>query len=126
MESGILRIAKNVASAHRCTANITYTHQFPATVNHETETLLATKAATELVGKDRIHHNLPPCMGSEDFSYMLNKRPGSYIWMGNSGDPGGCFLHNPKYDFNDESLVWGASYWANLVQTIQPNTSKLS
>lgn len=126
VESGILRIAKNVASAHRCTANITYTHQFPATVNHETETLLATKAATELVGKDRIHHNLPPCMGSEDFSYMLNKRPGSYIWMGNSGDPGGCFLHNPKYDFNDESLVWGASYWAYLVQTIQPNTNELS
>lgn len=126
VESGILRIAKNVASAHRCTANITYTHQFPTTVNHKTETSLAIKAATQLVGRDRIYQNLPPCMGSEDFSYMLNERPGSYIWMGNAGDPGGCFLHNPKYDFNDESLVFGASYWAYLVQTIQPSPNKLN
>jgi hippurate hydrolase len=53
---------------------------------------------------------------------MLLSRPGSYIWMGNAGQPGGCFLHNPNYDFNDEALGWGASYWATLVENLQPRS----
>ena len=55
-------------------------------------------------------------MGSEDFAYMLQARPGSYIWIGNGAGAGGCFLHNPGYDFNDEILPVGASYWATLVE----------
>ena len=64
----------------------------------------------------------PPLMGSEDFAYMLEAKPGCYIWLGNGveGGPGGCFVHNPRYDFNDEAAVVGASYWARLVETALP------
>ena len=56
-------------------------------------------------------------MGSEDFSYMLNERPGCYIWIGNGPGVGGCYLHNAHYDFNDDATPYGASYWARLVET---------
>ena len=55
-------------------------------------------------------------MGAEDFSFMLNERPGCYIWLGNGPGEGGCYLHNPFYDFNDQALIYGASYWARLVE----------
>ena len=61
-------------------------------------------------------------MGSEDFAYMLREKPGCYIWLGNGaeGGPGGCAVHNPHYDFNDDISVIGASYWATLAETILP------
>ena len=90
--------------------------RFPATVNTADETDRAEAAATDVVGAERVHRDLAPCMGSEDFAYMLQARPGSYIWIGNGLGPGGCFLHNPGYDFNDEILPVGASYWATLVE----------
>ena len=120
IEASIRRIAEGIASAHRCRVEINYMRQFPATVNNAAETGLAAEAASQVAGEAKVHHDLPPCMGSEDFSYMLQSRPGSYIWMGNAGQPGGCFLHNPNYDFNDEALGWGASYWATLVENLQP------
>ena len=121
-ESGITRIADGIAGAHRCRAEINYMRQFPATVNHEAETELAAQAATRVAGEASVYRDLPPVMGSEDFSYMLEARPGAYIWMGNAGAELGCFLHNPTYDFNDEALGWGASYWATLVESLQPKS----
>ena len=122
IESGITRIADGIAGAHRCRAEINYMRQFPATVNHEAETELAAQAATRVAGEASVYRDLPPVMGSEDFSYMLEARPGAYIWMGNAGAELGCFLHNPTYDFNDEALGWGASYWATLVESLQPKS----
>ena len=90
--------------------------RFPATVNTADETDRAEAAAADVVGAERVHRDLAPCMGSEDFAYMLQARPGSYVWIGNGLGPGGCFLHNPGYDFNDEILPIGASYWATLVE----------
>ncbi len=122
IEASIARISEGIASAHRCRVEINYMRQFPATVNHAAETELAAVAASQVAGEAKVHDDLPPVMGSEDFSYMLLARPGSYIWMGSAGTPGGCFLHNPGYDFNDEALGWGASYWATLVENLQPKS----
>jgi amidohydrolase len=120
IESGIQRIAEGIAQAHRCRIEFNYMRQFPATVNHAAETERAAEAAIRVAGEAKVRHDVPPSMGSEDFSYMLEARPGTYIWMGNAGADLGCFLHNPNYDFNDEALGWGASYWATLVETLQP------
>ena len=120
IETGIARISRGIAAAHRCSVQINYMRQFPATVNHEAETELAAAAAARVAGDAKVRRDMPPSMGSEDFSYMLEANPGSYIWMGNARTDGGCFLHNPNYDFNDEALGWGASYWATLVESLQP------
>ena len=114
--ANIVRVAESTAAAlgTRATANVE--GRFPATVNTADETDRAEAAAADVVGAERVHRDLAPCMGSEDFAYMLEARPGSYIWIGNGLGPGGCFLHNPGYDFNDEILPIGASYWATLVE----------
>ena len=98
--ANIERIAESTAASFGARATVKVEGRFPATV----------------VGAERVHRDLAPCMGSEDFAYMLQARPGSYIWIGNGLGPGGCFLHNPGYDFNDEILPIGASYWATLVE----------
>jgi len=93
---------------------------YPATVNTDTEAGLATLAAAAVVGHQNVDHHPTPSMGAEDFAYMLGVRPGCYVWMGNGPGEGGCMLHNPKYDFNDEALAIGASYWVQLVVNLLP------
>ena len=114
--AGIERIATSTAAALGARANVSVEGRFPATVNTAEETARAEAAAQAVVGAERVHNDLAPCMGSEDFAYMLQARPGSYVWIGNGAGAGGCFLHNPGYDFNDEVLPVGASYWATLVE----------
>ncbi|MEE8274020.1 MAG: M20/M25/M40 family metallo-hydrolase, partial [Alphaproteobacteria bacterium] len=82
----------------------------------------AARAAAEVIGEDSVRVGAPAMMASEDFAFMLKERPGCYIWLGNGGDGelGGCAVHNPHYDFNDNILALGASYWARLVETVQP------
>jgi len=93
---------------------------YPATINTDTEAGLASLAATAVVGHQGIDHHPTPSMGAEDFAYMLGARPGCYVWMGNGPGEGGCMLHNPKYDFNDDALAIGASYWVQLVENLLP------
>ena len=114
--ANIQRIAESTAASFGVSATVKVEGRFPATVNTAEETNRAEAAAAAVVGAERVHRDLAPCMGSEDFAYMLQARPGSYIWIGNGTGPGGCFLHNPGYDFNDEILPIGASYWATLVE----------
>ena len=114
--ANIQRIAESTAASFGIKATAKVEGRFPATVNTAEETSRAEAAAAAVVGAERVHRDLAPCMGSEDFAYMLQARPGSYIWIGNGSGPGGCFLHNPGYDFNDEILPIGASYWATLVE----------
>ena len=80
------------------------------------ETEFAAHAAAALVGLENVNRNPTPAMGSEDFAWMLLKKPGCYIWIGNGDGEGTCMVHNPGYDFNDEILPIGASYWATLVE----------
>jgi len=91
---------------------------YPVTSNSEAETAIAISVAQEVVGVDNVDLSPTPSMGSEDFSFMLQEKPGCYVWLGNGSSEGDCLLHNPHYDFNDEILTVGASYWVKLVETI--------
>ena len=118
MPTSILRVAEGVCSAFGATCELDYIRSYPATINSVRETEISAKAVVDLVGKEKIIRNPTPSMGSEDFSYMLQARPGCYVLLGiGSGKGiGGCLLHSSRYDFNDEVLPIGASYWVTLVE----------
>jgi hippurate hydrolase len=122
IESEIEKIAEGLCAAHGATMAYRYERRYPALINTERETGIAAAVAADVLGEDNVQLGAPPLMGSEDFAYMLEERPGCYIWLGNGegGGPGGCAVHNPHYDFNDEISVLGASYWAKLVETTLP------
>lgn len=96
---------------------------YPVTFNTEEEARMALNAAIAVVGEDRIDQQPTPSMGSEDFAFMLQEKPGCYLWLGNGSSENGCLLHNPCYDFNDEVLPVGAAYWVKLVEAILPKSS---
>jgi hippurate hydrolase len=120
LEPAIERIAQGVCDALGASFEHRYERRYPPTINSEAETDNAARAAAEVVGEANLIRDPVPCMGSEDFAFLLQEKPGCYIWMGNGPDDGGCLLHNPNYDFNDEALPIGASYWAKLVETQLP------
>jgi hippurate hydrolase len=107
-------IVEGVAALNRCKVTIDFEDGYPVTFNHADETEFATKVAQEIVGDDKVMTNVPPVMGAEDFSYMLEARPGAFICIGNGATAG---LHHPEYDFNDKAIPYGVSYWARLVET---------
>ena len=122
VEAELRRIATNVAAAYDARAEVRYMRNYPATVNTAAETEIAAKAARAIVGDAKVKTDAAPKMGAEDFSYMLNERPGAYIWLGNGmpGEKGGAMVHTPQYDFNDDAIGYGVSYWAELVETVLP------
>lgn len=120
MEPAIRRIAEGVCASFGTRFDLSYKRGFPVTVNHHDETELAAAVAADLVGEENILRNLEPSMGSEDFAYMLQVMPGSYVWIGNGPTVNGRMLHSPHYDFNDEILPLGAAYWTSLVRTALP------
>ncbi|MBI78222.1 MAG: peptidase M20 [Rhodospirillaceae bacterium] len=115
-ETSIKRITDGITKAFGMKYQVTYTRGYPATINSLPESEFAAEVAADVVGEENVLTDLAPKMGAEDFSFMLNENPGCYIWVGNGPGKGGCYLHNPKYDFNDEILPIGASYWARLVE----------
>jgi hippurate hydrolase len=117
MEVNIRRVAENTAAAHGATARLDFRRGYPPLVNHARETEIACDAAALVVGEANVDRNGAPRMASEDFSYMLEARPGAFIFLGNGDGEGTCDVHNPRYDFNDEILPVGASYFARLVET---------
>jgi len=121
-EQRIKDIVANVAKALGGSAEIEYQRGYPATINTEREARFAAKVAERIFGKDNVETDGEPTMGGEDFSYMLQARPGAYAWLGQGGGPLGCFLHNPGYDFNDEVIPLGAGYLAALVEESLPIT----
>ena len=120
MEAAMERIVSGICEAHGARYDFTYTRGYPPTVNAEEETAYAAAAAADVVGEDNVQTDIAPVMGSEDFAYMLEKKPGSYIFIGNGTGEGSCMVHNPGYDFNDEILTIGARYWSRLVETQLP------
>ncbi len=116
IERQIERIARNVSAGFGATIKYRYERRYPATVNTEAETANAARAAAALVGEGSVNLNPTPAMGSEDFAWMLKARPGAYIWIGNGDGEGSCMVHNPGYDFNDQILPLGASYWVTLAE----------
>jgi hippurate hydrolase len=118
IERRIAAISRGVGEALQIEVEVAYERGYPPTVNSEAETALAADVAAEVVGEERVDRATPPVMGAEDFSYMLEQRPGSYIFMG--AGRAEAPLHSPQYDFNDEALTVGASYWARLVERLLP------
>jgi len=114
VEKRLHEIVEHTAAALGAKATMTYRRNYPVLVNHEKQTGFAASVASQIVGESRVDTDLPPMMGAEDFSFMLNERPGAFIWIGN-GDSAG--LHHPKYNFNDEAIPVGTSYWVKLVET---------
>ena len=110
------QIINQVASAHGCSAQFDWMDGYPPTINDAAAAERAALAAADVLGSGSVVMDPPPSMGAEDFSYMLDARPGAYIWLG-AGHPGdGAMLHNARFDFNDELLPLGASYWVSLVE----------
>lgn len=117
IQEGMERIGKGICQAFGAEFAFDYRRGYPATVNHEAQAALAAEIAAGVVGADNIRKNVEPVMGAEDFSFMLQKRPGAYLWLGQAGGPSSCMVHNPRYDFNDEVLPVGASVFATMVET---------
>jgi len=116
IEENMQRIATGVASGFGATAELDFRIVFPPLINDASEAAFIADVAAELVGADNVNPNAGLVMASEDFSFMLNSRPGAYIRIGNGDELGGCEVHNPGYDFNDDVLGLGASLFAQLAE----------
>ena len=122
LEDEMRQISESICKAYGADCEFHYEHRYPATINSEEEANLAGQVAQEIVGEQRVNLSPKPGMGSEDFAYMLQEKPGSYIWIGNGDGEGSCMIHNPGYDFNDEILPIGATYWVKMAEEIlKPN-----
>ena len=119
-ERRVHEIVSGVANALGGSAQIDYRRGYPATVNTEAEAHFAAEVGATIFGADNVLTNEDPTMGAEDFSYMLQARPGAYIFLGQGGGPMGCSLHNPNYDFNDDVIPLGAGYLAALIEAGLP------
>jgi len=114
VEKRLAAIVEHTAAAYGAKAKFVYRRNYPVVVNHDRQTDFAASVASQIVGDKQVDTDLPPMMGAEDFSFMLNARPGAFIFIGN-GDSAG--LHHPKYNFNDDVIPVGTSYWVKLVET---------
>ncbi|MGX1308393.1 amidohydrolase [Amorphus suaedae] len=114
VEGRLSELVEATAAAFGAKATLTYERNYPVVVNDAAEAEFASRIAADIAGADRVDTNAVPMMGAEDFSFMLEERPGAFIFMGN-GDS--AKLHNPDYDFNDEAIPYGCSYWVRLVET---------
>ena len=117
VEARFRAIVDSLAPVFGAKIGLRYRRNYPVTRNHPAQTTFAARAAGDIVGTAAVDSDAPPVMGGEDFSYMLEARPGAFIFIGN-GDSAG--LHNPAYDFNDEVIPIGCSYWARIVETAMP------
>ncbi len=116
IEQRMRTIVAGVAATFEMSATVRYERRYPATVNAENETRHAVAAATAVVGAEHVETDPTPEMGSEDFAFMLQAKPGCYVWLGAGRGPDTHNIHSPHYDFNDEALEIGASYWVTLVE----------
>lgn len=124
VEQALRELVQHAAAAHGVAADIRYERRYPALINHAAETALAARVAADVAGAANVDLDPMPAMASEDFAFMLQAKPGAYINVGNGPGEGGCYLHNPHYNFNDEALIFGASWWARLVETYLSGAEK--
>jgi amidohydrolase len=112
IEKRVREVVAGVAQITGAKIDLEYQRGYPVVVNHVSQTDVATRAAKEIAGEANVHE-MPPLMGAEDFAYMLEQRPGAFIFCGNGDSKG---LHHPAYNFNDDAIVYGTSYWIKLVE----------
>ena len=120
IEKRLTELVRSIGLAFGAHATLKYERIYPATVNHEGPAAFAMEVAEALVGTKNVVRNLDPSMGSEDFSFMLQARPGAFARLGQGGAEGGAFLHSSRYDFNDEVIPLGAGYLAALAEKAMP------
>ncbi len=122
IERRLSELCSAVAQAFGATATVCYERSYPATINSAAEAAFAADVAQSLVGPEHVVRDLEPSMGAEDFSFMLQARPGAYMRIGQGveGGVGSCFLHNSRYDFNDDILPLGAALHASLIEQAMP------
>ena len=120
VEARMNEIVDGVCAAHGARGTLDYRRGYPATLNDAGAAAWAADAASSVVGAARVHRGLPPSTGAEDFAYLAGARPGCYVWLGTGRGAETPGLHHPRYDFNDEMLPVGASYWARLVEQRLP------
>lgn len=113
-------ICEATALAYGCTADVSVVKGYPVTVNNIESSEKAIQVTSSIFGSSSVKTNMAPSMGAEDFAYMLEKTPGAYIWLGAGEGKSGCMLHNTKYDFNDNILPLGITYWEQLVKSELP------
>jgi hippurate hydrolase len=116
LERRMGEVARGTAALHGAAAEFEYRRGYPPTINHADEANFAADVAAEICGEDGVDRNVAPTLGGEDFSYMLQARPGAMLWLGNGPGEGGCFLHNARYDFNDSAIPVGVSFFARLAE----------
>ncbi len=126
VERRLTELCSAVATGFGASANVLYERSYPATINTAAEAHFAADVATRLLGPERVVRDLEPSMGSEDFSFMLQVKPGAYfrIGQGEENGVGSCFLHNTRYDFNDEILPLGSALHASLAEHAMPLLAK--
>ena len=115
VEKRINQITQNIAKANNGSAKVTYEYGYPATINDPKKVVTSAEVASSIVGSEMVKLNIPVNMASEDFSYMLNVKPGAYVFLGQGDTPG---LHHPEYDFDDDISTIGASWYASMVERI--------
>lgn len=120
LEAGMRRICQGIALTHRVKVDLDFLRGYPPTLNAPVAAAVSLAAATATVGAEGVRVNLKPSMGAEDFAYLARVVPGCYVWLGNGPGAGGCMLHSPHYDFNDEIIATGIRYWVKLVETALP------
>ncbi|MBL0253093.1 MAG: amidohydrolase [Polaromonas sp.] len=123
VESRLRALCESIAAGFGASAELNYERVYPATVNTVPETEFAANVAAKLVGESRVIRNMPPSMGGEDFSFMLQVVPGAYMRLG-QGNVNGCMLHNNRYDFNDDVLPLGSALYASLIEEAMPLVHK--
>lgn len=118
VESALQRICDGIAAAFDVTVALDYRRGYPPTINSAAEAAVCAEVASGLVGSVNVATDARPSMGAEDFAYFLQRKPGCYVWIGNGAGEGGCMLHNPTYDFNDDIIATGVAYWVELVRKV--------
>ncbi|QGZ64433.1 M20 aminoacylase family protein [Paraburkholderia acidisoli] len=116
LQERITALVHAQASAYGATARIDYQRRYPVLVNDEAMTAFAQQVARDWLGADGLIDDMAPLTGSEDFAFLLERCAGSYLIIGNGDGEGGCMVHNPGYDFNDDCLATGAAYWVQLAE----------
>lgn len=122
LEAGVRNLATGIAASFGAKADVIFQRAYPATINDPEATELTLRAAAAVAGNARVRPMDNPTMGGEDFAFMLQAKPGSYILLGAGRGPNDAMVHHPAYDFNDEVLTIGASYWATLTEQLLPRT----
>ncbi|HXU66733.1 MAG TPA: M20 aminoacylase family protein [Casimicrobiaceae bacterium] len=123
IEARLRELVGSIAAAFGASATLTYERVYPPTINHDADAQFAADVAEALVGRDNVVRNLDPSMGAEDFSFMLQAKPGAFARLGQGGADSGGFLHSSRYDFNDSVIALGAGYLAALAEQAMPHAA---